>query len=153
MADKMPVQCIVSVNALITFDSNILLVQLNKAKFKGLWGLPGGKVDEGENFEEALKREILEETGLESINYNFKKIGILHDRPDVTCKHIFEVILKNPFNDFKFDPAEISSVQWFNINKDLLEKIEYRNTWVFPVIRDYIDGKFESEYKFYTLDY
>ena len=32
---------------------------------KGLWSVPGGAIDLGETVEECLKREVLEETGIE----------------------------------------------------------------------------------------
>ena len=52
--------------AIIRKDGQILLLQRSsKSGFDpGLWELPGGKIDYGENLVEALKREVKEEVGL-----------------------------------------------------------------------------------------
>jgi len=42
----------------------ILLVERGGHPLKGYWSLPGGLVETGESLEEAVRREILEETGL-----------------------------------------------------------------------------------------
>lgn len=44
-------------------ERRVLLVKTTK--WRGKWGVPGGKVEYGESLEAALKREFLEETGLE----------------------------------------------------------------------------------------
>ena len=47
-------------------DRCLLLRRSQESKNnKGKWDLPGGKVDPGEDFAEALLREVAEETGLE----------------------------------------------------------------------------------------
>src|SRR6185369_13724022 len=43
---------------------SILLVERGREPLKGYWSLPGGLVETGERLEEALRREVLEETGL-----------------------------------------------------------------------------------------
>lgn len=42
----------------------VLLVERGKAPARGLWGLPGGAVEVGETIEEAVAREVLEETNV-----------------------------------------------------------------------------------------
>ena len=42
----------------------ILLVERGGHPLKGYWSLPGGLVETGESLDEAVRREILEETGL-----------------------------------------------------------------------------------------
>ena len=43
---------------------SILLVQRARTPLKGYWSLPGGLIEPGEKIGDALKREVLEETGL-----------------------------------------------------------------------------------------
>jgi mutator protein MutT len=52
--------------AIIEKDGKILIAQRKKGKhLEGKWEFPGGKVESGETPEECLKRELLEEFGIE----------------------------------------------------------------------------------------
>ena len=108
------------VAAIIIKDDKYFIAQRNRNKHMGLsWEFPGGKVEIGETFEFALKREIKEELNID-ININ-KKLGEENYKDDkinvklhyFICAHISgEVYLtehedsawvtKNEFKNYNF---------------------------------------------------
>ncbi len=46
-------------------DGRILVIQRGQPPAEGMWSLPGGRVEAGEGAEDAVVREIREETGLD----------------------------------------------------------------------------------------
>lgn len=61
---------ICTVGALI-FNPAREVLMIRTHKWSNLWGIPGGKIKLGETAEDALRREIMEETGLEIANIRF----------------------------------------------------------------------------------
>jgi phosphoglycolate phosphatase-like HAD superfamily hydrolase/ADP-ribose pyrophosphatase YjhB (NUDIX family) len=59
-----------TVGALIFSDRQEALL-VRTRKWSNLWGIPGGKIKGGETAEAALRRELLEETGLEVTDIRF----------------------------------------------------------------------------------
>lgn len=53
-----------AVDGVILVDDAIVLVKRRNPPYAGMWALPGGFVEYGETVEDAVKREIMEETGL-----------------------------------------------------------------------------------------
>lgn len=55
----------IAVGAIVVKDERLLMIQRANDPGAGLWSLPGGRVEHGEYLAGALRREVLEETGLE----------------------------------------------------------------------------------------
>ncbi|WP_297499128.1 NUDIX hydrolase [Thermococcus sp.] len=73
-------RCIgLTVDGVIIHDNGVVLIKRRHEPFKGKYALPGGFVEYGETVEEALKREMKEETGLDVIP--LKLVGV-YSRPD-----------------------------------------------------------------------
>jgi 8-oxo-dGTP diphosphatase len=55
---------VAAVGAIAVVDGALLLIRRGQAPSRGRWSLPGGRVETGETVEEAVVREVMEETGL-----------------------------------------------------------------------------------------
>lgn len=65
MRREYPDAPLVGVAAVVIEGSKVLVVKRGTEPDKGLWGLPGGLVELGETLNEAVRREVAEETGLD----------------------------------------------------------------------------------------
>lgn len=63
MTRSYPTQPGFGVGAVVVEGGKVLLVRRGHAPLEGRWTLPGGLVELGETLEDALRREVLEETG------------------------------------------------------------------------------------------
>ncbi|SNY92425.1 ADP-ribose pyrophosphatase YjhB, NUDIX family [Cohaesibacter sp. ES.047] len=87
------------VSALIRSGDHVLLIERGNPPLAGEWSLPGGTVETGESLEEAIQREILEETGLD---FTPKGVGelvevILHDEEARCSRHfVIAVFVGHP---------------------------------------------------------
>lgn len=61
----------VGVYGILIKGKKILLIKKSRGAYKGMFDLPGGGIEFGEKIEEALKRELKEETGITLNGYSF----------------------------------------------------------------------------------
>lgn len=60
-----PLHPSIGVGAVVVHEGRVLLIRRGKQPLLGRWVVPGGTLELGETLEEALVREVAEETGLE----------------------------------------------------------------------------------------
>jgi 8-oxo-dGTP diphosphatase len=54
----------VAVGAIVFKDERVLLVRRGQPPAQDLWAIPGGRIEIGESMQQAVEREIFEETGI-----------------------------------------------------------------------------------------
>jgi colanic acid biosynthesis protein WcaH len=98
---------IVSVEALIVMDDSLLFLRRKNQPAKGEWWFPGGRIHIGESLEQALCREVKEETGLEIKSYKFINVysRVFSERHDIAiaylCKCKGRVILNEEHSELE----------------------------------------------------
>lgn len=75
-------------------QGEVLLIQRGRSPREGEWSIPGGKVETGERLQNALRREVREETGLEIEIVDFLDVVELEEDGhhfvlvDFTARHV-----------------------------------------------------------------
>ncbi|MGY1735134.1 MULTISPECIES: NUDIX hydrolase [unclassified Geodermatophilus] len=88
--DRLPVQACVGA-VVLDGEGRLLLVRRRNAPGRGLWSVPGGRVEPGETLPAAVAREVREETGLavrvgaEVGRVTIPGDGVVYDVVDFAC--------------------------------------------------------------------
>jgi ADP-ribose pyrophosphatase YjhB (NUDIX family) len=65
-----------TVDAIITYHDTFLLLLRNNPPVKDTWWIPGGRVYRGEPLEDAIRRHVREETGLDG--ETIRQVGVIN---------------------------------------------------------------------------
>jgi 8-oxo-dGTP diphosphatase len=99
-------------------ELNLLLVKRGVAPFKGKWAIPGGFVGLEESLENAAKRELKEETGVEaSYLEQLYTFGDVKRDPRGRVISIAYFALMNSNNVELKATTDVSDTKWFSIKK------------------------------------
>jgi 8-oxo-dGTP diphosphatase len=123
---------------------SVLLVRRKYQPFKNEWAIPGGFVLENENLEEAVQRELSEETGVK-INYleqlyTFGDLG-RDPRGRVVSVAYFGLVKPNAFRLQASTDAK--KAEWFDIKK--LPKLAFDHKKILKIAIDRLQGKITYE--------
>ena len=133
----------VVVGCLLKQDGKYLLVQEGQPGAYGLWNLPAGHVDKGEELEAAALREVKEETGYDA--RLIEEIALYHETATKSVKHIYLAEITG--GELKPQPEEIMDVKWLTFGEviALRDNGLLRKPWVWDIIqKDYYGGKASS---------
>lgn len=104
----------VSIDAVIIKGSQVLLVKRGVDPFKGFWATPGGFVEWDESAQQAVTREVMEETGLTVTNADL--VGAYSD-PDRHPKQVINLLhVVGVADGTPVAGDDADDVQWFELD-------------------------------------
>ena len=126
-----------TVDGILFKDHSILLIQRKYVPFQGAWALPGGFVEYGEKTEDAVVREVFEETNMKTKIHSL--VGVYSDPHRDPRGHTVTIAyLINQVDGNLHAGDDASSVKFFKVDqlpalafdhaeiiKDAFQRIQY----------------------------
>ena len=119
------------VAAVIYKDVKIFATQRGYGEFEGMWEFPGGKIEPGESREDALKREIQEELGVD-IYIKELLCTTEYDYPTFhLTMHCYlcsvasgEIELREHKSAQWLTAETLDTIEWLPADKDVIDKLK-----------------------------
>lgn len=116
-------------------DGRIVLVQ---RRDNGKWSLPGGIIDWGEDIQTSVRRELIEETGLNLVKIN-RLVGVYSDPGRDPRFHSICVVVEAEVDGEiqVHDKLEVMNVQAFSLNDLPIGELSHDHD---RQLQDYLSG-------------
>lgn len=119
------------VAAIIQRDGLVFATQRGYGEWKDWWEFPGGKVEAGETYEAALKREIREELAAEimveqmicTVKYDYPAFHLVMHCYLCTLVSDHLTLLEHEAARW-LSPQQLDSVDWLPADREVVEKLK-----------------------------
>lgn len=114
-------------------DNGILIARRNYGDFAGLWEFPGGKYEEGETGEQAIKREIKEEFDVDiavkeylcTVEHDYEKFHLIMDC--YICVLLNNDLHLHDHSAIKWVSSDDLNVDWLPADRKVINAYRNRN--------------------------
>lgn len=112
----------VTINAIVVKNNQVLLGKRGTFAGKpiiesGKWGLIGGFFGRDENLIQAVKREVMEESGWEIADLQLFRINDNPDRPKEDRQNVDIIFIAKAVKQVKGQDEEVTELRWFDLDK------------------------------------
>jgi 8-oxo-dGTP diphosphatase len=110
---------LLGVGAVVFRGEEVLLIERGNPPLKGWWTLPGGLVEAGERLENAVRREVMEETGL---RVTPKAVAAVFERimPDEDGRTEFHYVIVDYLCDYESGTvcadSDVACAEWVRLD-------------------------------------
>ena len=119
------------VAAIIRKEDKVFATQRGYGEWKDWWEFPGGKIEQGETPEEALKREISEELSAEiNVDELFSTVDYDYPKFHLTMHCYLCTLLTDAMHLNEHESArwlakdELDNVKWLPADKSIIDKLK-----------------------------